>query len=177
MNATVHHASSSITKRAIRDFGSKMIQDGRLEIIQHFTTQDIDALADFILAKASSRFLDMALEARLRTIEAKPLINALARADRLGYEPGDIVEEDQQHGQERVIPRPDMPVETPGAYQPPPASVTPRPTDPAAAPSPALRSPSCHRYFRERSAWDYVCSPLSSSPRLLPSRAPLQDEV
>src|SRR3569833_907974 len=96
MNATDHPATTSITKRPIRDFGSKMIQDGRLEIIQHFTTQDIDALADVILAKASSRFLDMALEARLRTIEATPLINALARAERLGYEPGDIVEEDLQ---------------------------------------------------------------------------------
>ncbi len=70
------------------------------------TSADIDDVADIILSKASNRFLDAALDARLRTIEGKPLINALARAERLGYEAGDLVEEDQVRGQERVIPQP-----------------------------------------------------------------------
>ena len=107
MNATVHHATPTITRRALRDFGAKMVSVGRDEIIRHFSPADLDAVADLILAKATNSFLDKAMDARLRTIEAKPLINALARAERLGYERGDIVEEDHQHGQERVIPQPE----------------------------------------------------------------------
>lgn len=67
-----------------------MVGAAKNEIIDHLSTTDLDELSDRILAKASDRLLDKALERRLKTIEAKRLINALARAERLGYEPGDV---------------------------------------------------------------------------------------
>lgn len=70
-----------------------MVKFAKHEIFDHLTTADLDQLADRILTKASDSLLDKALEKRLQTIEAKRLINALARAERLGYEPGDVDEE------------------------------------------------------------------------------------
>ena len=100
MNAAIHHANGEITRRAIRDFGEKMVMETKYELANQLKADDLDDIADILLEKASNRFLDKALERRLRTIAAKPLINALARAERLGYEHGDIVDEDG----ERVIP-------------------------------------------------------------------------
>lgn len=67
-----------------------MISDARNEIMDQMSTADLDDVAVRILSKASNSFLDKALEMRLKTIEAKHLINALARAERLGYEPSDV---------------------------------------------------------------------------------------
>ncbi|KAL1840661.1 hypothetical protein VTJ49DRAFT_211 [Mycothermus thermophilus] len=85
----------------IRDFGGKMVAEAKQELMAHFTTEILDEVADVIIERASDGFLDKCLEKRLLTIEAKPLINMLAKAERLGYEPTDIV----QDGQERVIPQ------------------------------------------------------------------------
>lgn len=93
LNASLHHASRATIQRGIRDFGGLMVREARNEILDHFTTADLDELAECILSKASVHFLDKALERRLKTIEAKKLINALARAERLGYEPGDVDDE------------------------------------------------------------------------------------
>lgn len=78
-----------------------MVSNCKTELIEHFSNRDIDDVADLILAKASNAFLDKALEMRLATIDAKPLLNALARAERLGYDSQDLVE--MSHG-EHVIP-------------------------------------------------------------------------
>lgn len=109
-----------VARGSIKDFGSKVVKNARVEFVAHLDTADIDEIGSLILAKASDRFLDDALEARLRTIDAKPLINALARAERLGYEPDDIVEE-PVGGQERVIPQnvPEPPPPMPGQAAPP----------------------------------------------------------
>ncbi|KAL2133322.1 hypothetical protein VTI74DRAFT_2552 [Chaetomium olivicolor] len=154
LNASIHHAVPSVTQRAIRDFGRKMVAESKKELIAHFTTEDLDEVADIIIAKASDRFLDKCLEKRLLTIEAKPLINALAKAERLGYEPGDIVQDDQH---ERVIPQEAFPGATTAAngYPAPPA--------PAPAPTPAYPQPAqqvlqcmkCFRTFAQTSAYDY----------------------
>ncbi|KAH8676056.1 hypothetical protein BX600DRAFT_454239 [Xylariales sp. PMI_506] len=90
MNAVIHHANGQIIRRAIRDFGHKMVKESKDELINHFNTQDLDAVADVILERASDGFLDKAMERRLATIDARSLINALARAERLGYESKDI---------------------------------------------------------------------------------------
>ncbi len=124
-----------------------MVSIGKEEIVQHFTAADIDSVAEILLSKASTRFLDMALDTRLRTIEAKPLINALARAERLGYEPGDILEEDQQHGLERVIPQPEA-YPGAGAQQIPAMLSGPAHTQP--------QCPVCFRVFQHRSAFEHV---------------------
>ncbi len=183
MNATIHRATPSVARRAIRDFGDKMVNVCKEEILHHFATNDIDDMTDIILAKASNRFLDRAMDLRLRTIEAKPLIHALARAERLGYEPGDIVEEDQLHGHERVIPH--IPPEQQQHHQhqhplpPPPPMVSSQPPHPhrfsppsqPLHPSPPAEPPrsewqctQCLRVFQVHSAYSYVCTSV------LPSR-------
>ncbi|UQC79333.1 uncharacterized protein CLUP02_04812 [Colletotrichum lupini] len=98
MNVTMHQADVGIFQRAVRDFGARFLEAGKHELINAMTTADIDEVADKILAKASDTFLDRALIARLPTIQARRLVNALARAERLGYDAADIVEN------EHVIP-------------------------------------------------------------------------
>lgn len=127
-----------------------MVAESKHELIGHFTPTDIDQVADLIISKASDDFLDKCLEKRLMTIEAKPLINALAKAERLGYDPSDMVEVDPH---ERVIPQEAYPGATtavagyqaPGS-QPPPAYQAQNP----------LQCMKCFRTFTHSSAFDYV---------------------
>ncbi len=112
------------------DFGNKMVSDCKHEVIRHFGTHDLDDVSDFIVSIASDSFLDKCLEKRLLTIEAKPLINALARAERLGYEQNDIIDFKNQH--EQVIPQhihQSSNGSLPTAY-PTPAPTAPFPTAP-----------------------------------------------
>ncbi|KAK7951504.1 uncharacterized protein PG986_007232 [Apiospora aurea] len=90
MNAIIHHANGDILRRGIREFGRKMVSESHDAIISHFGPADLDSVADAILDKASDAFLDKALERRLATIDARSLIDALARAERLGYESNDV---------------------------------------------------------------------------------------
>lgn len=98
MNAAIHHANGLSVRRAIKDFGKKMVSESKHEMIQHFSAQDVEEVADLILERAPDSFLDKALQRRLGTIDARSLINALARAERLGYEDDDAMDE-----------RPDLP--------------------------------------------------------------------
>ncbi|CAK7218564.1 hypothetical protein SEUCBS140593_003589 [Sporothrix eucalyptigena] len=123
LNAMLDKVSPDIARGSMRDFGAKIVKNTKAEIITHMSSADIDEVTNAILSIASDRFLDAALEMRLRTIDAKPLINALARAERLGYEPGDIIEE-PMGGQERVIPQ-DVPVSQQPLPPPPPALAQP----------------------------------------------------
>ncbi|KAH8742877.1 hypothetical protein F5883DRAFT_667023, partial [Diaporthe sp. PMI_573] len=94
LNASIHHVTHAAVQRGIRDFGRSMVSSARAEIVDVMTPADIDAVASRLLSKASDSFLDAALELRLKSIDAKRLINALARAERLGYEPSDVVGEE-----------------------------------------------------------------------------------
>ncbi|KAI0879383.1 hypothetical protein GGS24DRAFT_495858 [Hypoxylon argillaceum] len=95
LNAIIHHASGTIMRRAVRDFGQNMVWESKHEIAAHLRPQDIDEIAAVILEKCSDQFLDQVLEKRLNTIDARSLINALARAERLGYENSDILDDQQ----------------------------------------------------------------------------------
>ncbi|KAK3294615.1 uncharacterized protein B0H64DRAFT_443678 [Chaetomium fimeti] len=161
LNASIHHALPSITQRAVRDFGGKMVEESKEDVIRHFTTEALDEVADLIIEKASDGFLDKCLAKRLRTIEAKPLVNALAAAERLGYESSDMIQ-DEQH--ERVIPQ--------EAYPGAAAAASTRPAPPS-QPSPAypeagrnqLQCMKCFRTFMHTSAFDHhsrydVCSQI-----------------
>lgn len=92
-----------------------MVKASKLQIALHLDSQDLDDMADAILAKASSKFLDKALAKRLETIEGRQLINALARAERLGYDTSDIVE--QGAGREHVVPLMQQQPQYPGVKQ------------------------------------------------------------
>lgn len=159
LNASIHHAHPSITQRAVRDFGAKMVAESKMELMAHFTAEALDEVADLIINRASDQFLDKCLEKRLLTIEAKPLINALAKAERLGYEPGDVVQDDQH---ERVIPQEAYPGAATAANgfsshaaQPPPAYPQPG--------SQQLQCMKCFRTFLHASAYDYVGELLNTA--------------
>ncbi len=121
-----------------------MVSDCKDEVIRHFGAADLDAVADYIVDQASDAFLDKCLEKRLLTIEAKPLINALARAERLGYEQGDLV--DVRNQGEQVMPHqsyqtlPGLAQVTPAPFAPSPSNfqaTTPTPPQPMYSPQPA----------------------------------------
>ncbi|KAL1866758.1 hypothetical protein VTK73DRAFT_4550 [Phialemonium thermophilum] len=97
----LRNSGPSIFRGIVKDFGAKLVADCKDDLVKHFRTSDVDDVAEHILSVASDDFLDKCLEKRLLTIEAKPLVRALARAERLGYEPGDVVDETER---ERVIP-------------------------------------------------------------------------
>ncbi|KAI0427392.1 hypothetical protein F5Y09DRAFT_350511 [Xylaria sp. FL1042] len=96
LNAIMHHASGTIVRRAVRDFGQNLVTESKHEIISHLRPQDLDDIAPAILKKCSDQFLDQALEQRLKTISARSLISALARAERLGFDSNDIAEDHPQ---------------------------------------------------------------------------------
>ncbi|KAK1825683.1 hypothetical protein QBC39DRAFT_270563 [Podospora conica] len=157
LNASIHHATPSITQRAVRDFGRKMVAESAEELIKHFTTVDLDSIADVLLEKASDSFLDKCLAKRLLTIEAKPLVNALARAERLGYAPTDNIILEDRH--ERVV----VQEAFPGAKVSIPTTAPPRPNPPPQVPTTQLQCNRCFRTFPYQAAFDYhtqknVCS-------------------
>lgn len=194
LNASIHHATPAAVQRGIRDFGSALVSGGRAQIIEAMTPADIEAVAPQILKKASESFLDAALELRLRSIDAKRLINALARAERLGYEPSDVVEEDDDpaliphpashHVQAMPALAPQPPRAEPALIQPRAKPSTPQPRTPSApapkpvpqlAPKHAAPSDSlmycdlCFRKFVYRSAYEHhvekkVCTRLPVAP-------------
>ncbi|TDZ40146.1 hypothetical protein CTRI78_v010360 [Colletotrichum trifolii] len=98
INLELHHAESQMMRRIVQDYGHRIMGDGRKELMKWITPPDLDAMADDIILKARGGFLDKVLQARLKNIEARSLVNALARAGRLGYDSSDIVEN------EHVIP-------------------------------------------------------------------------
>ncbi|KAK4155022.1 hypothetical protein C8A00DRAFT_32200 [Chaetomidium leptoderma] len=164
LNASIHHALPTITQRAVRDFGGKMVAESKHELMAHFTAESLDEVADLIIGKASDAFLDKCLEKRLRTIEAKPLINALANAERLGYEQGDVIQDDQH---ERVIPQeayPGAAAAANGHHARPSQPAPPPPANPQGGQS-QLQCMKCFRTFMHTSAFDHhtrynVCSQL-----------------
>ncbi|KAI0898435.1 hypothetical protein F4806DRAFT_494095 [Annulohypoxylon nitens] len=155
LNAVIHHSNGVIIRRSIKDFGAKMVAESKHEIISHLITPDLDELADEILEKASNFFLDRALEKRLRTIDARSLINALARAERLGYENSDIIEDRKDNfnpAPAHFDPSPHpIPDQAPGLQH--------RPSLPSLqqgrGPPPILQCPLCWRKFDSTQPYEY----------------------
>ncbi|KAI1107852.1 hypothetical protein F4804DRAFT_296135 [Jackrogersella minutella] len=159
LNAVIHHSNGVIVRRSIKDFGVRMVAEAKHEIIAHLETPDLDELADEILAKASDFFLDSALEKRLKTIDARSLINALARAERLGYENHDIIE-DNRKKESTFNPSPTL-------FDPSPIPVSagpsPKPQHRSSqgslqqgrGPPPVLQCPLCWRKFDSTQPYEY----------------------
>lgn len=158
LNASIHHASPQAIQRGMRDFGKGLIAAAKTQIVEQMTTADLDELMPLLLSKASVAFYDKCLEERLRTIDAKRLINALARAERLGYEPSDVTEvQDDEQDTAHSAKHPNPPSQ--------PVSVTPAPANPGPLPHCGI----CFRRFPAQSAFDHhvkmkVCTALPSTP-------------
>ncbi|KYK58621.1 hypothetical protein DCS_05638 [Drechmeria coniospora] len=103
-------ATTTTLEQPLQRYGGRMIREAKGQVVQHLTAQDLDEVADALLANASNDFLDKALARRLETIRPRPLVNALARAERLGYDLQDIVEEKSPDGAEHVVPSPHLTV-------------------------------------------------------------------
>ncbi|KAI8960120.1 hypothetical protein F5Y11DRAFT_330838 [Daldinia sp. FL1419] len=146
LNAVIHHSNGVIIRRSIKDFGPKMVSEAKHEIVAHLSTADLNELAGEVLDKASDYFLDQALEKRLRTIDARSLINALARAERLGYENSDILD-DRKSGNG-------------SGFNPAPFDPTPRPIE---------ITPISRQHHRDR-----IAVPAQASSRAPPAPTVLQ---
>ncbi|KAK2051378.1 hypothetical protein LY76DRAFT_402115, partial [Colletotrichum caudatum] len=164
MNVTMHHSDGAILQRSVRDFGSNIVAAAKHDLVDLMSQSDLDELADKIISKASNTFLDKALVARLPTIEARRLVNALARAERLGYDANDVVKN------ESVIPSmpprdaPKAKAHNPGQRQlphDPPgptvaqalAHMSPHPLESVDPSIP--RCPTCQRGFPGPAAYDH----------------------
>ncbi|KAL7815298.1 hypothetical protein V8C44DRAFT_324096 [Trichoderma aethiopicum] len=103
-NAAINYSPPGVISRTMADLGEKVVKASKREIAKHFSGQDLDEIADLIGPKLSSHFQDRVMATRLETIGAQDLINALARAERLGYHINDIVKKKPGPGGESVIP-------------------------------------------------------------------------
>ena len=110
LNTTLHHASLSLLDQAVKDFGGQLVPATKHTWVQHLAAKDLDEIADALFQRASDHFLDRALARRFETISGRALVNALARAERLGYDIRDIVEERDTNQPEQVIPSVHPPV-------------------------------------------------------------------
>ncbi|KAJ4390915.1 hypothetical protein N0V93_004514 [Gnomoniopsis smithogilvyi] len=162
LNASIHHATPAAIQRGMHDFGKTLIASAKTAIVEQMTTHDLDQVADLILSKASVAFYDKCLERRLKTIDAKRLINALARAERLGYEVSDVQEEEEERLQAGVN---NAPAPQPQSQAPTPQHLT------SASPAPGrmLYCGICFRRFSAQSAHDYhikhkICTRSPDSP-------------
>ena len=80
----------------------------------------LEAYGKEILESASEQFLDLALEVRLQTISARELVRLLAKANRLGYQETDTVDDENgappvQGGNANSRSKPDTIPKPPGA--------------------------------------------------------------
>ncbi|RCI15558.1 hypothetical protein L249_3497 [Ophiocordyceps polyrhachis-furcata BCC 54312] len=96
LNLLFVSANPAVMALVVQKTGERMVKASKKQILAHLTTNDLDELADLILAKASNEFLDKSMACRLETVSARRLLNALARAERLGYNISDIVEENSE---------------------------------------------------------------------------------
>lgn len=155
-----------------------MISSAKAEIVDAMTTADVDAVAPRLLSKASDAFLDAALELRLKSIDAKSLINALARAERLGYEPSDVVDEEDDPAaaqppvyHERAVPSPapPQPGSQPAAPRPGPQPAAQPASQPGAPTAPIMYCKMCFRKFVHQSAYEHhtknkICTRSPAAP-------------
>lgn len=86
-----HRASPGTLGRTIEQHGVRLVQHSAGQIAKHLRPEDLDMIAPILLPKFSMAFLDKALALRLESIQAQQLVNALGRAERLGYDVRDVV--------------------------------------------------------------------------------------
>lgn len=139
-----------------------MVSESKHEIMNHFKSNDLDDVADLILSRCSNHFLDKALEKRLKTIDARSLINALARAERLGYENGDVLD-DQRGKAQPTSSTADMGQHYNGDYarstqQQPASQALPGNRHPENLP---LQCRMCWRKFTSNAPYEYVSLTLT----------------
>jgi len=129
------------------------VHEARREILQHFTPEMVEELGDVILERAPGSFFDKAMQRRLETIAARPLLNMLARAERLGYDVSDITPDEPPASHPTVQPIRNSAPQPP--YTPAPSAPS-APTLAGSATAIPMDCPFCGRGFTSTSARDHV---------------------
>lgn len=157
MNAALDRAAVGTVRTTATLLGNKFMRMAGKELLSQATTELLGNMEDLIVARAPDSLLDKAMRRRLDTIGARPLLNMLARAERLGYDANDIIEEGAQGG-------------APAAAKAVTVNTAPTLNGQASLPSPnlpppilpsacaPLSCPLCHRQFGAVAVRDHVSS-------------------
>ncbi|TQV98472.1 hypothetical protein V2A60_007790 [Cordyceps javanica] len=136
-----HRAPPATLSRTVEQHGARLVKNSATQIAKHLKSEDLDSIAHLLMPKLSPEFLDKALSLRLESIQAQQLVNALGRAERLGYDVRDVVTGNQSGParHERVIPTAN-PIPAPPTSMVAAASRAPQTPQQAAPSSPATHS-------------------------------------
>ncbi|KAM3501702.1 hypothetical protein MY10362_005351 [Beauveria mimosiformis] len=123
----LHRAPPATLSRSIELHGARAVTAAPSEIAKHLTKEGLDLVAPILLPKLSPAFLDKALALRLESIQAQQLVNALGRAERLGYDVRDMVTgTGTGTGNHTGLPRQEKVIPTANPIPAPSASMLPR---------------------------------------------------
>ncbi|OAQ99987.1 hypothetical protein LLEC1_01834 [Akanthomyces lecanii] len=164
-----HRAPPATLSRTVEQHGVRLVQHSASQIAKHLKMADLDMMAPLLLPKFSPTFLDKALALRLESIQAQQLVNALGRAERLGYDVCDVVT-----GNASGPPRQEKVIPTANPIPAPPASMLSRGSQVAQQPgsdSPTVELPSDQEIMRLGIAFCERCNrPCAGLKALLAHR-------
>ena len=147
-----YKCSGASARVAVANFGKNFVKNAQMEIISQFTPEMLAEVETAVVDRAPDSLLDLAMEKRLNTIRARSLLNMLARAERLGFNENDIVDDVPGRGPRNLgVPNSTSSQlrEMPAARPPPQHQASGRSTDP-------LTCPFCLRRYVSQMARDHV---------------------
>ena len=169
MNVVTHKCSSVSARVAISKFGKDFVNHAKWEIMSQFTPALLAETEDLVVEKAPDSLLDKAMAKRLGTISARSLLNMLARAERLGYDESDIIDENTSSVSKPTDPSGqgvpnnytmESTVQPASWTQPPPQSQpSPQPQpqpQPQTVDTDPLVCPLCHKRYLSQATRDHV---------------------
>lgn len=160
MNVVTHKCSGPSARLAINKFGKDLVKNARSEIMSHFTPLLLAEVEDLVVDKAPDSLLDKAMEKRLNSIPARPLLNMLARSERLGYDESDIIP-DSNAPPARPMPPSDKSshsVGKPGPTKPPGLTLGANPSRPQGDPNSSTTCHLCGKQYPSTVTRDHVSS-------------------
>ncbi|KAJ4164259.1 hypothetical protein LMH87_005940 [Akanthomyces muscarius] len=151
-----HRAPPATLSRTVEQHGARLVKHSASQIAKHLKMAELDMIAPLLLPKLSPAFLDKALALRLESIQGQQLVNALGRAERLGYDVRDVVTGNASGPprQEKVIPTAN-PIPVPSTSMLPRASQAPQQPGPG---SPSVDLPSDQDIMRLGIAFCECCN-------------------
>lgn len=158
MNVVTHKCSGPSAKMAIGKFGKDLVKHAREEIMTHFTPSLLAEVEDLIVNKAPDSLLDKAMERRLNSIPARPLLNMLARSERLGYDESDIIPDNDAQSAKLAPPsdRPSYGVHQSGSQEPSRPDLGVNPLRPQGDPNSSTTCHLCGKQYFSTVTRDHV---------------------
>ena len=158
MNVVTHKCSGPSAKMAIGKFGKDLVKHAREEIMAHFTPFLLAEVEDLVVSKAPDSLLDKAMERRLNSIHARPLLNMLARSERLGYDKSDIIPDNDAQSAKPTPPsdKPLYSVRQTGSTEPSGAELGVNPLRPQGDPNSSTTCHLCGKQYFSTVTRDHV---------------------